>query len=158
MPARTYNQEHRARSYTPGGRRVSIYVSWSFPGEANRDLTGLDDRFSTMTEVRRVLWPEYEAPRWSDPGRFQQGIAGSLELFFWAWVRFQRLVEEVTGHAVPVFQRVDQAGFGQPLDEGVVGDADTLLVFGLDHDVTEQSAAPEEVEALRAFLAREGTC
>jgi hypothetical protein len=35
-----------------------------------------------MTEVRRVAWPAYEDPKWSDPYRFQQGIAGSLELFF----------------------------------------------------------------------------
>ncbi len=91
-----------------------------------------------MTEVRRVLWPDYEAPQWADPLRFQQGIAGSLELFFWAWVKFQRVVDEVTGHVVPMFQRVDQAGFTLPLDERVLADTDTLFVFGLDHMVTEQ--------------------
>jgi hypothetical protein len=137
---------------------VSVYVTWSYPAEANHDPTGLDNRFSTMTEVRRVLWPAYETPPWSDPLRFQQGIAGSLELFFWAWVKFQELVEEVTGHVVPVFQRVDQAGFFLPLDERVLADADTLLVFGLDHTVTGQGASPAEIEAVRAFLSREGTC
>jgi hypothetical protein len=155
---RTYNQTHAPRKYAKGRRRVSVYISWSYPGEANRDPTGLDNRFSTMTEVRRALWPVYEAPQWADPLRFQQGIAGSLELFFWAWVRFQQLVEEVTGHPVPVFQRVDQAGFPLPLDERVLGDADTLLVFGLDHDVTGQQATAEETQAVRDFLAREGTC
>jgi hypothetical protein len=118
----------------------------------------MDNRFSTMTEVRRVLWPDYESPQWADPLRFQQGIAGSLELFFWAWVKFQQVIEEVTGYGVPMFQRVDQAGFTLPLDERVLADADTLLVFGLDHNVTEQVAAPEEIEAVRAFLEREGTC
>ena len=156
--ARTYNQLHRPRPWTSGRRRVSVYISWSYPGEANRDPTILDNRFSTMTEVRRVLWPAYETPQWADPGRFQQGIAGSLELFFWAWVRFQQLVEEVTGHVVPVFQRVDQAGFFLPLDERVLADADTLLVFGLDHSVTGQVASQGEIEAVREFLAREGTC
>ena len=156
--ARTYNQDHVPRKYSKGHRRVSVYVAWSYPGESNRDVTELDNRFSTMTEVRRVLWPAYEAPEWSDPMRFQQGIAGSLELFFWAWVRFQRVVAEVTGNAVPVFQRVDQAGFRLPLDERVLADADTLFVFGLDHVVTEQEAAPEEIEAVRQFLTREGTC
>lgn len=156
--ARTYNQNHRPRRYESGRRRVSIYIAWSYPGEANRDLTVLDNRFSTMTEVRRVFWPDYEAPQWADPLRFQQGIAGSLELFFWAWVKFQDLVGEVTGHAVPVFQRVDQAGFSLPLDERALGDTDTLFVFGLDHLITEQVAAPEEIEAVRAFLEREGTC
>ena len=116
-PARTYNQDHAARKYLRGHRRVSVYVAWSYPGEANRDATVLDNRFSTMTEVRRVFWPAYEEPQWSDPSRFQQGIAGSLELFFWAWVKFQRLVGEVTGNVVPMFQRVDQAGFALPLDD-----------------------------------------
>jgi hypothetical protein len=111
-----------------------------------------------MTEVRRVLWPAYEAPQWADPLRFQQGISGSLELFFWAWVRFQEVVLELTGYPVPMFQRVDQAGFTLPLDERVLADADTLLVFGLDHSVTGQQASAEEIEAVREFLRREGAC
>ncbi|WP_208721184.1 hypothetical protein [Corallococcus aberystwythensis] len=155
---RTYNQNHAPRKYSKGHRRVSVYTSWSYPGEANRSPEEMDNRFSTMTEVRRVLWPGYESPQWADPLRFQQGIAGSLELFFWAWVKFQEVIEEVTGNKVPMFQRVDQAGFPLPLDERVLADADTLLVFGLDHNVTEQVAAPEEIEAVRAFLEREGTC
>ena len=40
----------------------------------------------------------------------------------------------------------------------MLADTDTLLVFGLDHMVTEQEAAPEEIEAVRAFLHAEGTC
>jgi hypothetical protein len=59
---------------------------------------------------------------------------------------------------VPVFQRIDQAGFKLPLDERVLADTDTLLVFGLDHNVTGQEAAAEEIEALKNFLKREGTC
>ncbi|MCG5221102.1 hypothetical protein [Streptosporangium sp. KLBMP 9127] len=156
--ARIYNQNHVPREYTPGRRRVSIYVAWSYPAEAGRNPAELDNRFSTMTEVRRVAWPAYEDPKWSDPMRFQQGIAGTLELFFWAWVPFQQFVEETTGHPVPVYQRVDQAGFHTPLDERVLADTDTLFVFGLDHMITGQDAAPEEVEALRQFLHRERTC
>ncbi|MFC4311248.1 hypothetical protein ACFPN2_19270 [Steroidobacter flavus] len=157
-PARSYNQEHRARKPTSAGRRVSVYVSWSFPGEANRNLAELDNRFSTMTEVRRVEWPAWEGAEWSSPLLFQQGIAGALELFFRAWIPFQQLVGEVTGHAVPVFQRVDQAGYRLPLDERVLGDADTLFIFGLDHNLTQQDASAEEIEALRQWLSREGTC
>ncbi|MFC6067116.1 hypothetical protein [Streptomyces ochraceiscleroticus] len=153
--ARTYNQRHIPRAYTPGGRRVSIYVSWSYPAEAGRYAAELDNRFSTMTEVRRAAWPAYEDPQWSDPYRFQQGIAGSLELFFWAWVPFQDFVEDTTGHPVPVYQRIDQAGFPTPLDERVLADTDVLFVFGLDHMITEQEAQPGEIEALRHFLARE---
>jgi hypothetical protein len=157
-PARTYNQNHAARAATPSRRRVSIYVAWTYPGEANRRPSELDNRFSTMTEVRRVLWPNYEDPRFADPMQFQQGIAGSLELFFWAWIPFQDLVEQATGHRVPVFQRVDQAGFTLPLDERVLGDADTLLLFGLDHDITGQEASSAETEAIREFLRRDGSC
>jgi hypothetical protein len=156
-PARTYNQTHAPRAYTPGRRRTSVYVAWSYPAEANRNLQELDNRFSTMTEVRRVLWPAYEVPRFADPLQFQQGIAGSLELFFWAWVPFQKLVGEVTGHAVPVFQRVDQAGFALPLDERVLDDTDTLFLFGLDHNVTGQAPSDAEIEAVREWLRREGT-
>jgi hypothetical protein len=156
--ARTYNQNHVPRKYNPGKRRLSIYVTWSYPAEAGRDPAELDNRFSTMTEVRRVAWPAYEAPQWSDPMQFQQGIAGTLELFFWAFAPFQQFAGEVTGLPVPVFQRIDHAGFKLPLDERVLADTDTLLVFGLDHNVTQQVAAPAEIEALQQFLKREGTC
>ena len=109
-PARTYNQNHQPRKFADERRRVSVYVCWSFPGEANRDIRDLDNRFSTMTEVRRVEWPLWETPEWSDPTMFQQGIAGALELFFRAWVPFQDVVGEASGHPVAVFQRIDQAG------------------------------------------------
>lgn len=157
-PARSYNQTHVPRPRTSGRRRVSVYVSWSYPGEAGRNTAELDNRFSTMTEVRRALWPAYETPRFADPLQFQQGIGGSLELFFWAWVPFQKLVGEVTGFPAPVFQRVDQAGFALPLDERVLDDTDTLFLFGLDHNVTGQEPSEAEISALRAWLRREGTC
>ena len=102
-------------------------------------------------------WPEYESIEYSEK-MFLQGIAGTLELFHLSLLKFQSLVGEVTGHAVAVYQRVDQAGQRLPLDERVLSDTDTLMVFGLDHMVTEQEASPEEVEAVRQFLTREGTC
>ena len=102
-----------------------------------------------------ALW---EGPEWADPTLFQQGIAGALELFFRAWMPFQQLVGEVTDNVVPVFQRVDQAGYRLPLDERVLDDTDTLLVFGLDHLLTEQEASAEEIDAVQRWLTREGTC
>ena len=36
---RTYNQTHVPRKYSAGRRRFSVYISWSYPGEANRDVT-----------------------------------------------------------------------------------------------------------------------
>ena len=73
--ARTYNQNHLPRKYTPGKRRLSIYWSWSYPWEAQRDPAAMENRFSTMTAVRNVLWPNYETPEWS-AAQFLQGIAG----------------------------------------------------------------------------------
>jgi len=153
---RTYNQVQVPRKYTAGKPRVSIYWTWSYPWEANRGLTEIDNRFSTMTEVRRVEWPNYESIEFSEK-MFLQGIAGTLELFHLGLLRFQQCAGEITGHPVAVYQRIDQAGQKLPLDDRVLEDTDTLMVFGLDHMVTEQEAAPEEIEAVRQFVDREGT-
>ena len=155
--ARTYNQTHVPRKYTRGQRRFSVYWTWSYPWEANRDVTEMDNRFSTMTEVRRVAWPKYETQEYSEK-EFLQGIAGTLELFHLSLVSFQTLVGEVTGQPVAVYQRIDQAGRRLPIDERVLADTDTMMVFGLDHMLTEQEASEAEIEALRNFLSREGTC
>ena len=154
---RTYNQNHVPRKYTPGRRRVSIYWTWSYPWESNRDTTKMDNRFSTMTEVRRVAWPAYEGAEW-DEKNFLQGIAGTLELFHRSTLAFQNVAGEATGHPVAVFQRIDQAGYKLSIDERILADTDTLMVFGLDHLVSEQEAAPEELAAIREWLQREGTC
>jgi len=154
---RTYNQVNVPRKYVAGKRRFTIYWTWSYPWEANRDVTDLDNRFSTMTEVRRVGWPRYETPEWSAQ-QFLQGIAGTLELFHLSTVRFQNIVDQATGQPVVVYQRIDQAGQRLPLSEEVLGDTDTMMVFGLDHMITEQEASAEEIEAVRKFLTREGTC
>jgi hypothetical protein len=155
--ARTYNQNHVSRKYTPGRRRLSIYWTWSYPWEAQRDPAAMENRFSTMTEVRNVLWPAYETPEWS-AAQFLQGIAGTLELFHRSTLSFQQIAGEVTGHPVAVFQRIDQAGYTQPIDERILADTDTLLVFGLDHLLSEQSATGEEIEGIKDWLKRENAC
>ena len=154
---RSYNQIGAPRKYIPGKKRFSVYWTWSYPWEANRDITEMDNRFSTFTEVRRVLWPFYETIEYSEK-MFLQGIAGTLELFHLSIVRFQQVVESVTGYPVPDYQRIDQAGQRLPIDERILADTDTLMVFGLDHMVTEQEASQEEIDAIKKFLKREGTC
>jgi hypothetical protein len=157
LPARTYNQSHVARQHTAGKRRLSIYWTWSYPWEAQRDTAAMENRFSTMTEVRTVLWPSYETPEWS-AAQFLQGIAGTLELFHRSTLSFQKLVQAVTDQPVAVFQRIDQAGYMLPIDERILADTDTLLVFGLDHLPSEQEATPYEIASLNKWLQREGTC
>jgi hypothetical protein len=51
----------------------------------------------------------YETVEYSEK-MFLQGIAGTLELFHLSIVRFQQVVESVTGYNVPDYQRIDQAG------------------------------------------------
>lgn len=157
QPARTYNQDHVARKYTPGKRRMSIYWTWSYPWETNRDLTEMDNRFSSMTEVRRVAWPAFEGSEW-DKANFLQGIGGTLELFHRSTLSFQKIMGEVTGHPVAVFQRIDQAGCKLLIDERVLADTDTLMIFGLDHLAGEEEAEQAEIDAIRTWLKREGTC
>jgi hypothetical protein len=110
-----------------------------------------------MTEVRRVAWPNFEASDW-DRMNFLQGIAGTLELFHRSALDFQRIAGEVSGHPVAVYQRIDQAGFKQLIDERILADTDTLLVFGLDHIASEQEAFPEEIAAIKDWLKREDAC
>lgn len=153
---RTYNQNHVTRPNN-GGRRVSIYWTWSYPWEAQRDTALLENRFSTMTEVRNVLWPSYEVPEYN-AANFLQGVAGTLELFHRSTLAFQDLAQDVTGHPVAVFQRVDQAGYRLPIDHRILDDTDTLMVFGLDHLASDQHAEAEEIDAITDWLAKEGTC
>ena len=94
-PARTYNQNHIPRKYTAGKRRLSIYWTWSYPWESQRDPAAMENRFSTMTVVRTVLWPAYETPEWS-AAQFLQGIAGTLELFHRSTISFQQIAGEAT--------------------------------------------------------------
>src|SRR5216684_8967965 len=155
-PARTYNQNHIPREYTAGKRRLSIYWTWSYPWESQRDPAAMENRFSTMTEVRTVLWPTYETPEWS-AAQFLQGIAGTLELFHRSTLSFQQIAGEATGHPVAVFQRIDQAGYKLPIDERILADTDTLLVCGLDHLVCEQEGRPEEIAAIREWRKCEST-
>lgn len=154
--ARTYNQDHVRRS-SNGKRRVSIYWTWSYPWEAQRDPAAMSNRFSTMTEVRNVVYPAYEQPEF-EAANFLQGIAGTLELFHRSTLAFQDLTAELTGHPVAVFQRVDQAGYSQPIDERILVDTDTLMVFGLDHLTSGLEATDTEVACLQSWLRREGTC
>jgi hypothetical protein len=155
--ARTYNQTHTLRPYTPGRRRLSIYWSWNYPWEAQRDPAEPDNRFWTMTDLRRATWPAYEGPEWS-ANHFLQGIAGTLELFHRSTLDFQRIVQDVTGHPVAVYQRVDQGGCRLPLDGRILSDTDTLMVFGLDHLAARAEACEQEIGALRDWLQREGNC
>src|SRR5947207_13161485 len=108
LPTRTYNQNHLPRKYTKGKRRLSIYWTWSYPWETQRGVETMDNRFSTMSEVRKVLWQNYET-REGSAAQFLQGIAGTLELFHRAPINCQTIAEEAPGHSPVVFQSTAHA-------------------------------------------------
>ena len=57
-PARTYNQSHMPRKYTGGKRRVSIYWTWSYPWESNRDPAScLGNTCDFGHRCYRFCWP-----------------------------------------------------------------------------------------------------
>ena len=154
---RTYNQNHVPRKYTPGKRRVSIYWSWSYPWESQRDPATLDNRFSTMTEVR---------PRCGRTTKRRSGvrrISFRASLAPWNYSIAPRSASSSSSARPPAIRwpcssASTRQGYKLPIDERILADTDTLMVFGLDHLVAEQEAAPEEVAAIREWLNREGTC
>ena len=112
----------------------------------------MENRFSTMTEVRNVLWPGYETPEF-EAANFLQGIAGTLELFHRSSLAFQDLAGEVTGHRWRCSSASTRPATSQPIDERILDDTDTLMVFGLDHLASGLEADAGEIEAIRAGCA-----
>jgi len=134
-----------------------MYVSWSYPAEAGRELYELNNRYSAMWEVRRVAYPRYEEMA-GNPQTYSQGIDGTLELFHRDWEPFREMVSELTGHHVPYYERIDPGGHSFKIDERLLADVDTLLLISLDHQLTNQSPTQEEVDAIQEWLRRDGTC
>lgn len=138
-------------------RRFALYFSWSRPAELGAEHGILENRYPTLFEFRRALWPIADGLR--DPSRFKQDISGFLDhVILSDFEQFRQLVAEETGHEVPVVQRLDAKTSPSLLDESFLDAVDTLIVISLDHVRTEQTCSPAEVEALRSFLASEGKC
>ncbi len=137
--------------------RVSMYVSWSYPAEANRELYELNNRYSAMWEVRRVAYPRYEEMA-SNPQTYMQGIDGTLELFKRDWESFREEVNDLSGHSVPYFERIDPGGHRFMINDRMLEDVDKLLLLSLDHQLTNQSPTQEEINAVQKWLRRDGTC
>lgn len=141
-------------------RRFGLYFSWSRPQEDGAELGMLDNRFPTLFEFRRILWPEFESLR--DPTRYSQGIDGFLDhVVLSDFELFRRVVRETTGNEVVLIQREGDKPFTGHLDERLLADIDTLIVVSLDHirgSQQSQEAAAGEIELVRHFLSLEGRC
>src|SRR5688572_15131835 len=98
------------------GRRFALYFSWSRSKEAMPELGVLENRFPTLFEFRRAIWPLYEWAR--DPAQYDQGVAGFLDhVILFDFRRFAAVVLESTGHQPAVIQRESGGKAVQPLDE-----------------------------------------
>jgi hypothetical protein len=134
------------------GRKVVLYYAWSRPGEVEAPLEVIENRWPTLFESRRMLYPRFEA--FSDSARFDQRIGGFLDHVMKP--NFAAFVEQAgaqTGHPVVEIERVADDGSRTRLDAAVLDAADTLIVIGLDSLRTRQDASAAEVEAVRRFLA-----
>jgi hypothetical protein len=147
------------------GRRFAVYFAWNRPAEYatppgvehSTPLGVLENRYPTLFEFRRALWPEFEHLK--DPTRFNQSIAGFFDhVILPDFEMFRRAIREETGNEVAVIQRDTGAPPPRHLDDDFFKDLDTLIVVSLDHDRTDQVASDAEIEAIRAFLSRDGRC
>jgi len=138
-------------------RRFTLYFSWSRPQEINAELGILENRYPTLFEFRRAIWPMYE---WvSDPVNYQQGIAGFLDhVVLFDFQRFDTVIREVTGNPVSLIQRMDDIPPVREIDEAFLKDVDTLIVVSLDHFMTQQRPSEGEIQAIQHFLERDEAC
>jgi hypothetical protein len=136
-------------------RRFALYFAWSRPKELGAPLGVLENRYPTLFEFRRALWPIFE--RLKDPGVYSQDLLGFLDhVVLTDFEVFRRAIKEATGHEVPLIQREgDQPPTGQ-LDDQLLKDVDTLIIISLDHFRTRQDATQGEIDLVRNFLTEPG--
>jgi hypothetical protein len=133
------------------GRKVIVYYAWSHPEEANAPLGVIEDRYPTLFEGRRILYPALEDL--SDPARFDQSVAGFLDNILKR--NFAAFVEQAstqTGHPVIEDMRTTADGKHTPIDANLLDGADTLIILSYDSFRTRQQVNAEEVTAVRNFL------
>lgn len=137
------------------GRRVAVYYSWSRPDEIGAPLSVIENRFPTLFESRRMLYPRFE--ELSDPERFDQSIGGFLDhIMKKNFTAFVELARAETQRPVLELERVDDDGKRVPLDHRLLDGIDTLIIISFDSLRSGQTASADEMLAVRAFLARPG--
>jgi hypothetical protein len=134
------------------GRRLIVYYSWSKPEEAGAPLEIIDNRFPTLFESRRMLYPTFE--ELSDPTHFDQSVAGFLDhILKRNYAAFVEQVRTETGHPVVQVERIAGSGTKTVLDANLLDAADTLIILSYDSLRTRQEASAEEIGVVRRFLA-----
>ena len=137
------------------GRRIALYFAWSRPGEIGAPLAVIENRFPTLFESRRMLYPRFE--ELSDPNRFDQSVAGFLDhIMRRNFTAFAEQASAQTGQPVLELERVHSDGSQVSLDDDIVQRVDTLIVISFDSIRTNQEANAVELRAIRGFLAKPG--
>ena len=60
-----------------GRRRITIYHAWSKVAETTAPLEMIENRYPTLFETRRILYPRLA--EFADPTGYDQGIGGFLD-------------------------------------------------------------------------------
>jgi|HubBroStandDraft_5_1064220.scaffolds.fasta_scaffold01655_9 hypothetical protein len=130
-------------------RNVALYFAWNRPDEANAQLGILDNRWATIFEIRRVDWPRFE---YLAGPAIDQGIEGTLEHQVLANYRvFAEKTQAWTRNPIRIVERI--AATRTLLDEDFLSSIDTLIVISLDGWRARQTAEPQEIAAVKKFLA-----
>jgi hypothetical protein len=134
-------------------RKVVVYYAWSRPGEIEAPLGVIENRFPTLFESRRMVYPRFE--ELADPARFDQSVAGFLDHIMKPnFTAFVELAGSLTGRSAAEIERVTDDGTVTPLDAGILDDVDTVIVISFDSLRTGQKAGKAEIAAFQTFLAR----
>ncbi|MBO9195379.1 hypothetical protein J5277_14825 [Rhizobium sp. 16-449-1b] len=135
--------------------RVAVYYTWDRADEIEAPLAIIDNRFPSLFETRRILFPHYE--ELADPDRFDQGIAGFMDQILKRnFIEFVAVATEITGTGVEQVERGDGSGTVRKLNDLPLDDVDTLIVISFDSIRSGQHAGADEIAAARSFLERPG--
>lgn len=136
-------------------RRVGVYFSWDRTRETASPLGVIENRFPSLFETRRMLYPAHVDL--ADGERYDQGISGFLDhILLRNFDEFCEIARATSENPVLQTERVGDDGAFTPIDDGFVADLDTLIVISFDSRRTVQNADDGELDALRRFLAVPG--
>lgn len=137
------------------GRRFLLYFAWSRPAECDINLAILENRYPTLFEFRRALWPILDELRYK-PNQMVDGFLDHVVLS--DFELFRSLIKEKTGNEVAVMQRVLDTGSESQLTQEMLRQYDTIIIVSLDHFRSGQHATDVEVQFISEFLAMPEKC
>jgi hypothetical protein len=128
-----------------------MYFPWSRPDEEGAPLGNLNNRFGALFELRRLLWPKFEAL--ADTEHFNQGIAGFLDnVLLQNYSLFREDMRIRSGNSVGIVERRTSDGKVTLIDAALLDSVDILIIVSFDSQRTGQHPSESELAAVRKFL------